>query len=101
MSDTRIVAGYVNSSGKATGTNYTVHSSGTGHYSVTFNPPYQTIYGGSVTIADGAGNASYSAIFTSHIATTGASIKICNESGDPATRDFSFVFAGFGYAANA
>lgn len=100
MSDTRIVAGFVNTGGKVTGTNYTVQSSGTGLYTVTFDPPYQTIYGGSVTIANGDGNASYSAIFTNQVTTTGVSIKICADSGDPAARDFSFIFAGFGYAAN-
>ncbi|MGH6872962.1 MAG: hypothetical protein ACREHE_15805 [Rhizomicrobium sp.] len=98
---TRILAGSVYSNGDiAGGSGFSVVQTQTGLYVVTFDTPFEFLFGGSATQAYGGSGGNGGSTLDNAIVvdlTVGqVKIKTGDGSGTATSRDFTFIFAGHG-----
>ncbi|MVA27012.1 hypothetical protein V6582_15110 [Agrobacterium vitis] len=97
MSDQRIIAGTVKSTGEIiSGDGFSVSRVSKGHYQVSFRPAFSKIGGASVTqIFPSDGNTKDNAVIIS-LDVNGIYVKTGDSGGDATDRNFTFVAVGNG-----
>ncbi|WEO70738.1 hypothetical protein [Agrobacterium vitis] len=97
MSDQRIIAGTVKSTGEIiSGEGFSVSRVSKGHYQVSFRPAFSKIGGASVTqIFPSDGSTRDNAVIIS-LDVNGVYLKTGGDSGDASDRNFTFVAVGNG-----